>query len=58
MSCWYLLADRFTPWTDQARVRGYIVVIATQVGGELTAVHVGVNQNVEEKQIIAEIDTS
>ncbi len=30
---WYLLADRFTPYTDQARIQGYVVGVAPQVNG-------------------------
>ncbi|MGB5541321.1 MAG: HlyD family secretion protein, partial [Gammaproteobacteria bacterium] len=33
---WYLQADRFTPYTSQARVQGYVVGVAPKVGGLVT----------------------
>ena len=35
---WYLLADRFTPYTSQARVQGYVVGVAPKVAGVVTDV--------------------
>jgi multidrug resistance efflux pump len=32
---WYVLADRYTPWTDQSRVKGWIVPITPKVSGKL-----------------------
>ncbi len=44
--CWYLLADRFTPYTSQARVQGYVVGVAPKVAGVVTQVWVRNNQEV------------
>ena len=55
---WYLLADRFTPYTTQARVQGYVVGVAPKVAGLLTQVWVTNNQEVEEGQRLFEIDPS
>lgn len=55
---WYLLADRFTPYTSQARVQGYVVGVAPKVGGVVTQVWVENNQEVEEGQRLFEIDPS
>ena len=41
---WYLLADRFTPYTSQARVEGYVVAVAPKVAGLITQVWVNNNQ--------------
>ena len=30
---WYLLGDRYTPYTSQARVQGYVVGVAPKVAG-------------------------
>jgi len=55
---WYLLADRFTPYTTQARVQGYVVGVAPKVAGVLTNVWIKNNQIVEDGQQLFEIDPS
>ena len=53
---WYLLADRFTPYTTQARVQGYVVGVAPKVAGTVTQVWVKNNQEVEAGDRLFEID--
>ncbi len=53
---WYIAADRLTPSTSQARVRGFVVPIAPQVSGVVTRVNVAMNQQVEEDQLLLQID--
>jgi multidrug resistance efflux pump len=55
---WYLLADRFTPYTQQARVQGYVVGVAPKVAGLVTEVWVKNNQKVEKGQRLFQIDVS
>jgi multidrug resistance efflux pump len=55
---WYLLADRYTPSTSQARVQGYIVGVAPKVGGVVTEVWVENNQEVRKGQKLFQIDSS
>ena len=55
---WYLLADRFTPYTTQARVQGYVVGVAPKVAGVVTQIRVRNNQEVEAGQTLFEIDQS
>lgn len=55
---WYLLADRFTPYTSQARVQGYVVGVAPKVGGMVTQVWVKNNRTVAADQPLFEIDRS
>lgn len=55
---WYLLADRHTPYTRQARVEAYVVGVAPKVGGLVTQVWVKNDQLVEEDQPLFEIDRS
>jgi multidrug resistance efflux pump len=55
---WYLLADRYTPSTSQARVQGYIVGVAPKVGGVVTEVWVENNQEVRKGQRLFQIDSS
>jgi len=53
---WYLLADRFTPYTQQARVQAYVVPVAAEVSGRVTRVFVRNNQEVKAGDVLFEID--
>jgi multidrug resistance efflux pump len=53
---WYLLSDRFTPYTDQARIQGYVVGVAPQVSGIVREVWVKNNQPVEEGDRLFRVD--
>ncbi len=55
---WYLVADRYTPYTNQARVEGYVVGVAPKVSGVITSVSVNNNQEVQEDAVLFEIDRS
>jgi multidrug resistance efflux pump len=55
---WYLVSDRFSPYTSQARVQGYVVGVAPKVSGLVTGIHVKDNQEVAAEQLLFEIDTS
>jgi multidrug resistance efflux pump len=55
---WYLVGDRLTPFTSQARVEAYVVPIAPEVSGTVAAVDVGNNQFVEAGERLLQIDTS
>ncbi|WP_231758446.1 HlyD family secretion protein [Microbulbifer elongatus] len=56
--CLYLLADRFTPYTSQARVQGYVVGVAPKVAGVITEVWVENNQQVQQGQKLFAIDAT
>lgn len=53
---WYLLADRFTPYTQQARVQAYVVSVAAEASGRVTRVFVHNNQEVGAGDVLFEID--
>jgi len=55
---WYLLADRYTPYTSQARIEGYVVGVAPEVAGTVAKVFVTNNQEVKKDQPLFEIDSS
>ena len=55
---WYMMADRFTPYTSQARLQGYVVGVAPKVAGVVTRVWVANNEECEAGQPLFEIDTS
>ncbi|MBO1519045.1 HlyD family secretion protein [Oceanisphaera pacifica] len=54
----YILADRYTPYTDQARVQGYVIGVAPQVSGVVLEVWVENNQTVEKGDRLFRIDPS
>ncbi|SAK93891.1 multidrug resistance protein MdtN [Caballeronia hypogeia] len=53
---WYLLADRITPYTQQARVQAYVVPVAAEVSGRVTRVLVRNNQEVNAGDVLFEVD--
>jgi multidrug resistance efflux pump len=53
---WYVFADRYAPWTDQARVQGFVVPIAPKVSGKVEQVNVVQDQIVEEGALLVQID--
>lgn len=53
---WYLLADRFNPYTQQARVQAYVVSVAAEASGRVTRVLVHNNQEVRAGDVLFEID--
>ena len=53
---WYLAADRYTPYTTQARVQGYVVGVAPQVSGTVVEVNVENNQEVQAGDVLFRID--
>lgn len=55
---WYLLSDRFTPYTSQARIQGFVVGVAPKVAGVVTRVWVKNNQEVAADQPLFEVDRS
>ena len=55
---WYLTSDRFAPYTQQARVQGFVIGVAPKVGGVVTNIWIKNNQKVEADQRLFEIDPS
>lgn len=53
---WYLLADRYTPYTQQARLQAYVVPVAAEVAGQIKRVAVGNNQEVLQGDVLFELD--
>ena len=53
---WYLMADRLTPYTQQARVQAFVVPVAPEVSGRVTQVYVRNNQDVKAGAILFEVD--
>ncbi|MBY5991144.1 HlyD family secretion protein [Ferrimonas balearica] len=57
MFSWYLVADRRTPTTDNARVRSFVQPVASEVSGRLTELLVAENQEVVAGQLLARIES-
>jgi multidrug resistance efflux pump len=51
-----VIADRLTPYTDQATVQAYIVGVAPDVAGRVIEVNVSDNQAVEGGQVLFRLD--
>jgi len=52
----YLVGDRITPYTTQAKVHAYVVPLAPQVAGKVVSVDINNNQLVEAGQRLFAID--
>lgn len=55
---WYLLSDRYTPYTQQARIDGYVVGVGSEVSGVVNNVWIKNNQTVEKGQRLFEVKRS
>jgi len=53
---WYLVGDRITPTTSQARVRAVVIPMVPQVAGKISQVHIGGDKQVKEGDVLFEID--
>ena len=55
---WYLVADRVTPYTSQARVHAFVVPVSAEVNGTIAEVNVANNQVVGAGDILFQVDRS
>jgi len=53
---YYVLSDRYTPFTTDAYVQAYVVQVAPRVEGEIVRVNVVENQRVHKGDLLFEID--
>ena len=53
---WYVLADRHTPYTDQARIHGLITPVSPRVSGFVTEVNVSLHSRVKAGDILFRLD--
>jgi len=53
---YYVVADRFTPYTSDAYVQAYVVQVAPQVGGQVVKVHVSEGDSVAKGDLLFELD--
>jgi multidrug resistance efflux pump len=52
----YLIGDRLTPHTSQARVQAFVVPVSAEVSGKILKVHVGNDQEVQQGQPLFDVD--
>ena len=52
----YVLGDRLTPHTSQARVQAFVVPVAPEVSGKVLKVHVRNDQEVDVEQALFDVD--
>ncbi len=52
----YLVGDRLTPSTSQARIQGFVVAVAAEVAGKVVKVHIRDNDEVQPGQPLFDID--
>lgn len=52
----YLVGDRLTPSTSQARIQAFVVPVAAEVAGKVVAVHIRDNDEVQPGQSLFDID--
>lgn len=53
---WYLVGDRFTPYTSNARMKAVVVDVVPQVSGNVSALAVNNGQVVQSGDLLARID--
>jgi multidrug resistance efflux pump len=53
----YIVGDRWTPSTSQARLRAFVVPVAAEVAGKVSVVHIRDNDEVRPGQPLFEIET-
>ena len=53
---WYIFADRYAPWTDQARVQAWVVPISPKISGKVEKVNVVQDQIVQAGELLVQID--
>jgi len=53
---WYVLSDRHVPYTDQARINGLMIPVASKVSGYLTSINVGLHSAVKSGDTLFQID--
>jgi len=53
---WYVLSDRYTPYTDQARINGLMVPIVSSVPGNITQINIKLHSKVKSGDTLFQID--
>ena len=53
---WYILSERHTPYTDQARIKGLITPIVPRVSGNVTEINTGLHELIQKGDTLFQLD--
>ncbi len=53
---WYILSDRHTPYTDQARIKGLITPVTARVSGDIIKINVNLHSKVKAGDVLFQLD--
>lgn len=53
---WYIIGDRLTPSTSQARVRSFVIPIVPEVSGRISKIYIGGDKQVQQGDLLFEIE--
>ena len=53
---WYVMSERHTPYTDQARIKGLITPVSPRVSGNITKINIGLHHRVKKGDTLFELD--
>ena len=53
---WYVISDRYTPYTDQGRIQGLITPVSPRVSGFVTNVNINLHSRVKAGDILFQLD--
>lgn len=53
---WYILSERHTPYTDQARIKGLITPITSRVSGNITNINIKLHKKIKTGDTLFQID--
>ncbi|MCK5815697.1 MAG: HlyD family secretion protein [Flavobacteriaceae bacterium] len=53
---WYILSERHTPYTDQARIKGLITPIVPRVSGNVTEINTGLHKLIQKGDTLFQLD--
>ncbi len=55
---WYILSDRHTPYTDQARIKGLVTPITSRVSGNIIDIRIKLHSKVKAGDTLFQLDRS
>ena len=53
---WYILSDRYTPYTDQAQIKGLITPVTPKVSGYINEINIGLHSKVKTGDVLFQLD--
>lgn len=53
---WYVISDRFTPYTDQGRIQGLITPVSPRVSGFVTDININLHSRVNAGDTLMQLD--